>query len=111
MYLSTNIKIKLPDRFSSKLLNNTGIKQGDGLSLLIFNIFMNYLNNIFDQACDPVVLGKLENNNLLYADDLLLISNSEKGLQNILYKLNLHCQKWQLEINMRKTKNMFYSKW
>ena len=100
------MKIKLLDGLSPKFVGNSGIKQGDGLSPLLFNIFINDLNNIFGPSCDPVELGKDKINNLLYADDLLIISKSQKGLQNSLDNLQSYCKKWHLEVNMEKTKSM-----
>ena len=39
----------------------------------------------------------------MYADDLILLSETEKGLQNQIIKLNLFCKNWNLSINTKKT--------
>lgn len=45
---------------------------------------------------------------LLYADDTVLFSNSEKGLQLLINKLQIYCEKWQIEVNVEKTKAMVF---
>ena len=50
----------------------------------IFNIFINDIHVYFDSACDPIKLTQRHINRLLYADDLILLSNSAEGLQNCL---------------------------
>ena len=58
-----------------------GLKQGDILSPMLFNIYINDLPEIFDQPCDPVSLGNRNISCLLYADDLVIISKTATGLQ------------------------------
>ena len=59
---------------------------------------------IFDTSCDPVILtDKLSMNQLLYADDMAILSLSGHGLQNSLDKLKVYCYKWHLELNTTKT--------
>ena len=43
-------------------------------------------------------------NHLLYADDLILMSNSVKGLQTCTDNLEEYCKKWHLSINTAKSK-------
>ena len=43
---------------------------------------------------------------LLYADDLVILSESKSGLQASLDKLDGYCDKWALEENINKTKIM-----
>jgi hypothetical protein len=43
---------------------------------------------------------------LLYADDLVITSETKTGLQNALDKLQTYCHEWKLEINISKTKIM-----
>jgi hypothetical protein len=54
----------------------------------LFNYFVNDLHDIFDESCGPL---KLENTHLTFADDLVIFSNSHKGLQNALNKLQKFC--------------------
>jgi hypothetical protein len=47
---------------------------------------------------------------LLYAGDVLLISESANGLQNALNAFSLYCKQWKLKDNTNKTKIMVFSK-
>ena len=49
-------------------------------------------------------------NALMYADDLIIISESKEGLQKQLNKLNEYCKKWKLEVNIKKTKIMIFNR-
>ena len=46
----------------------------------------------------------------MYADDLILLSETEKGLQNQIIKSNLFCKNWNLSINTKKTKVMTFNR-
>ena len=45
----------------------------------------------------------------MYADDLVLMSRSESGLQTLLNRLGEYCRKWRMEVNIEKTKAMKFS--
>ena len=62
-----------------------GVHQGNVLSTLLFNIF---LNDIGDEMCvtDVLILHDTRISHLLYADDLVLLSTSETGLQRYIDK-------------------------
>ena len=47
---------------------------------------------------------------LLYADDLVLLSTTEIGLQNNIDRVNAFCKSWGLAINTDKSKIMVFSK-
>ena len=49
-------------------------------------------------------------NCLLYADDLVLMSNSTKGLQNALTILSQFCEDWLLNVSAKKTKILIFQK-
>jgi len=53
-------------------------------------------------------MERVEINTLLYADDLVLMSKSAKGLQCALEVLQQFCFKWKLTVNMDKTKIMVF---
>ena len=64
----------------------------------------------FDESCDPVKLMERNVSCLLYADDLVLISESAIGFQNSLNILSCYCDKWNLTVNLDKTKSMIFNK-
>ena len=77
---------------------------GCNLSPTLFNIFVNNIPNLFANSCTPVKLGDTDLNCLLYADDLVLLSESQVGSQNCLTKLKLYTKRWKLNINYKKSK-------
>jgi hypothetical protein len=83
----------------------------DGLRPLLFNLYTNDMPSIFDFSYTELVsLNTTRLNCLLYADDLILLSESEKGLQSCLDSLNSYCNRWKLKINITKTKVMVFRK-
>ena len=47
---------------------------------------------------------------LMYADDIVLFSNSAGGLQKLLNSLLQFCQRWNLKVNVAKTKVIIFNK-
>jgi hypothetical protein len=76
----------------------------------MFSLYMNDLVDYFDVECDPVDLNGKSVSCLLHADDIVLLSQSAEGLQNVLNKLKLFCDKWNLSVNTEKTKVMIFNK-
>ena len=83
MYSSIKSCIKINESEITEMFScNKGIRQGDGLSPVLFSLFMNDLPQYLrDNNCPSVTLGNHPLNCLMYADDLLLISPSPEGLQ------------------------------
>ena len=85
---------KINGKLLSQILTTVGLKQSDNLSLILFNIFFDDVEEIFYINCDPVVLtDELSINHLLYADDMATLSLSSVGLHNSLDKLKVYCDK------------------
>ena len=87
-----------------------GVRQGDVLSPNIFKIFINDLPAILDSQSLSVTLSNKNIPCLLYADDLVLISDTKEGLQQKLNILYDYCNNWCLEINTSKTKTIIFNK-
>ena len=110
MYKDTNYIIKSNGIFSFPFSAKYGVKQGCNLSPLFFNIFINDLHQSFDETCEALNINDWNVNSLSYADDLVLLSESECGLQNSLNKLENYCNTWGLKININKTKVVVFNK-
>ena len=109
MYQDCESCIRTQGMLSNFFKCETGVRQGDVMSPNLFNIYVNDLPEIFNKDTDSPKLGNHFINCLMYADDLVLLSLSADGLQKKLIKLNQYCQKWDLEINISKTKLMVMS--
>ena len=81
------------------------------MSQILFNVSINDLNEIFDRTfCQPAEIKNLTLNNLRYADDLVLVSETSSGLQNCLDRLQEYCDKWRLTVNIKITQTMVVEK-
>ena len=89
--------------------SNLGLKQGCPLSPMLFNLYIDDIKNIFDKKCDPIDIQENDLYHFLYADDLVLLSNSPKGLQNSLDKLAEYAEAKGLTINIKKSKTMTFN--
>ena len=108
MYSENEVCLKLKDQISDFLKPSVGVKQGDNLSSSFFNIYINDLTSSFTYECHPVTIGNTKINCLLYADDLILLSESPIGLQNQLNVVHNYCQDWKLEVNYNKSKVIIF---
>ena len=111
MYSNTFYNVKTLKGFTKSFKSNTGLKQGCNLSPVLANLFQNDLHAIFDKKnYNPVNLSNITFNSLSFADDLVLLSTSQEGLQLCLDKLQAYCYKWGLSVNESKSKFMVFSK-
>ena len=83
MYTNSKCKVRLNNNeYSDDIPIARGVKQGDPLSPILFIIFMESLVKTIDDRKIGVDIGENINlSNLLYADDIALISNSAENLQ------------------------------
>ena len=66
---------KINGKLLPPIVTSTGLKQEDNLSPILFDIFFDDVELIFDSKCEPVVLSdELSLNLLSYADDMAILS-------------------------------------
>ena len=110
IYKKTKCAVKLRDKTTKFFGYEKGVQQGNPLSPLLFNLF---INDIFEAVKNggPVSLDDTNFfNALMYADDLIIMATSKEELQKSLDNLKVFCDKWKLNINYKKTKCMVFSK-
>ena len=109
MYKITAYRVKLNSGFSRHINSNLGLKQGCPLSPMLFNLYIDDIGEVFDETCHPIELQNDPLNHFLYADDLVIISESKEGLQNALKKLHDFSLRKHLTINTKKTKCIIFN--
>jgi hypothetical protein len=111
MYSNTLYCCKTDEYISDPFKVDLGVKQGDSLSPTLFSIFVDDIISYFNpNFTNPVSLDQIKFNHLLYADDLILISESPSSLQHCVDALQSFCSDWGLKVNTQKTKVMIMSK-
>jgi hypothetical protein len=112
MYASVSYCIKSESGgLTPTIQSSRGLKQGGVLSPTLFNIYLYDLpTNLVDALSSPVWLDNEQVNCLMYADDLILLSESKEGLQHSLNRLETYCTKWGLTVNLSKTKVIVFNK-
>ena len=79
----------------------TGVPQGCVLSPILFAIFIDDVSRTLPGGAK---IGNLNVNVLLYADDLVLLTDNPSTLQLQINRLIDYCNLWDLEINTGKSK-------
>ena len=86
-----------------------GVRQGDVISPQLFNLYVNDVPLCFNRK-DGVELDNKMINCLMFADDIILLSNSPEGLQNSMNNLQHYCKNWELQVNLDKSKIVVFNK-
>ena len=114
IYRKITASIKLNSDISSCFDICLGLKQGEPLSPLLFVIFINdvrqQLQNGPEGTIEGIDLERLCFFVLLFADDMVLFSNSPDELQILLNRLYSYSTYWGLNVNTSKTKICIFEK-
>ena len=87
-----------------------GVRQGDTVSAALFNLYVNDLVDALNSLNKGILIDEKSVSVLLYADDIVLVSDSENGLQCLLDALRDWCSKWRFKVNYTKTKIVHFRK-
>ena len=125
IYDNAKACVKSGNRLSEEFPSKVGVRQGDNLSPLLFSLYLNDFQDFLSNAYPGLntigsdIHNTLSNNDielflelyvLLYADDTLIMAESEEQLQAALNALEEYCTLWQLEVNLDKTKVIIFSR-
>lgn len=111
IYKGDQACVKIGNNLTKPFTTNQGVKQGCILSPILFNIFLSDIQNVMEKTyCDPVLNGKSPLGCLIWADDMLLLSTSRKGLENMLAELKSYTTNNGMKLNTKKTKVMIFNK-
>jgi hypothetical protein len=107
MYSKIKGVIKVNNRLYDTISDECGTNQGGPLSPNMFRYMLNdlrdFLNTSYGINIDDELLV-----HLLWADDLVIMSDSPEGLQHQLNALHVFCSHYQMIVNELKTKIMVF---
>ena len=87
----------------------SGLKQGWILSTLLFNLYLNDLSTILSTVDKGIMIDdNARINHLCYADDRILVAETERDLQNLLDILAAWCKENCMTIDFNKTKAIHF---
>lgn len=104
----TTSKVKFMGEISEAFHIHTGVRQGDGLSPLLFNMVLEKIVRTWENEIKGIQLGikkeqRIRVKCLAFADDLAILSNNREEARLALEKLHEISQKTGLQISYEKT--------
>ena len=111
MYDSVKSRVKFCDKVGNEFFCSLGVRQGECLSPLLFSLFLNDIEEQFSHSgVEGLHSGLFKIFMLLYADDMVIFSNTAEELQFGLDLLSDYCGRWKLKVNVSKTKVLIFRK-
>lgn len=115
MYRNNTNIVRTNNEESREFVTEIGVKQGCVLSPLLFSIVIDEAIKNAKKKMKTLKLGhwqmeQTEINELMFADDMAIVTDSEKNLQYNLEVLEKELQKINMKINIGKTKSMIVSR-
>ena len=107
-YCEQHACVRWGSTLSPKFNVSNGVRQGGILSPLFFNLYMDKLSVTLSKTKVGCALGKTMVNHLAYADDLVILSPSAKGLQKLLNICSEYGQEHDIMFNHKKTECMYF---
>ena len=116
LYANVPMCVKTSEGYTTCFLSHVGVKQGCPLSPTLFGLFVDdfeeHMHAAAERGADLQVpcIQDCPVWALMYADDLALMANTMAGLQLQLNELQAYSTRWQLTVNVTKTKVVSYGR-
>ena len=120
MYKGIKPMLKINGMLSDFFNCNIVVRQGENLSPFLFTL---YINDLEEFSVEKMYKGYIVYQMILrmnfiyfkllvlfYADDCVILADSDVELQNALNEFKMYCSNWNLNVNVEKTKILVFSK-
>ena len=103
-------RVRWDNQFSEWFHVSAGVRQGGVLSPDFYGIYVDELVSILKASGVGCYFVDKFAAIIMYADDMVLLAPSLKGLQSLLIITEKYCLDWDVKLNPKKTKNMCFGK-
>ena len=105
----SEVCVRINGKQSKPFRVDVGLRKGCVLSPLLFITYMNWIDKC-SQTSECVKIGSFKISRLLFADDLVLLADSESGLQHTLDSFAAACDTAGMKISTVKTEVLHISR-
>ena len=109
LYRKQRVAVRIEDKLTEWTEIKRGVRQGCCMSPDFFNLYAEVIIREIKEE-DGIKIGGKNINNIRYADDTVVIADSEEKLQNLLQRVNKESELRGIKINIKNTKIMVVSK-
>ena len=103
MFGNSKSRIKYNSSLSDIFENLRGVLQEGVISPTLFKFFLDDLGEYLDTT-KGIRVGNIQISHLLFADDLIFVSETSSGLQKLIAGLQVFSKQWHMEVNLSKTR-------
>ena len=105
MYSVVQSSVLVGDEQTKAFDLHTGVRQGCVMSPVLFSFFINGLAREIKEKTQGVCVGNTRVRLLLYADDIVLLAERRRDLQDMLDIVTSYSKKWRFRVNPKKGKS------
>ena len=109
-YQGLSCRVRWDNHFSEWFHISAGVRQGGILSPDFYSLYVDKLIYILKSSGAGCYFLSKFAAALVYADDMALLAPSIKGLQRLLTLCESYCREWDIQLNIKKTKNLSFGK-
>ena len=104
MYYNDSVRVRIKGGLTAPLWFTKGVKQGGGLSPLLFSLYMAGLGERLHAMKEGVNFNGQVISALFFADDLVLISRTRvRGMERMLKEVSRFCKCMHMRLSIEKT--------
>ena len=102
--------MKWDDTYSEWFTITAGVRQGGVLSPDFYSIYVDDLLSKLERSGKGCFVNLIFAAALFYADDMAIMSPSIKGLELLLNICGEYCAEWDICLNAKKSRNLYFGK-